>query len=251
MVKPFVNTYKTSSIFIKPLYIGLFASLFVTSSQAAKEEIIEKPLNNGYLTDTWVVNYQENDFSEKITEATLLYVPKNFTEEAAFLVRCKPFFTNFSMQYVESQKNLMQNGELNNDSDKFEKHGYIYDEKQRLSVEVDGDTENYMLSVGGQKNHLTKLFKTQKPIQNGQLGMSWFYSFTFKEMPSFRPGSTPDDAKDFFKQINHALNYKNPIHFTLKTDQGHQRSFSLDTQRMVDFVPPEVMEFCLTNRQLK
>lgn len=251
MVKPFLNTCKTSSINLKSVYIGLIASLFVASSQAAKEEIIENPLNNGYLSDTWVVKYQENDFSEKITDATLLYVPKNFAEEAAFLVRCNPFFTNFSMQYVESQKNLMQNGELNNDSDKFAKHGYIYDEKQRLSVEIGGDSQSYTLSVGGQKNHLTQLFKTQQSIQPGQLGMSWFYSFTFKEMPSFRPGTTPDDAKDFFKQINYAINRKIPIDFTLKTNQGHQRLFSLDTQRMAEFVPPEVMDFCLTNRQLK
>ncbi|MDX1353264.1 MAG: hypothetical protein R3254_09640 [Thiomicrorhabdus sp.] len=232
--------------------IALIIGLNVTPSYALKESLIENPPKSGpFITDSWVVNYKANDFSEKISEATVLYIPKNFGQEAAFFMRCKPFFTNFSMQYTELEKNLSVDGKLPNASDKFAKHGYVYDDKQKLKVQVGDKSQNYTLSVGGQKNHLSNLFKTQQKIQAGELGMSWFYSFTFKEMPSFRPESTPDDAADFFKQLNHAIKQKQDIQFSLESDQNHKRQFQLNTQRMLDFVPENVMEFCITNRQLK
>lgn len=232
--------------------VGLIISLSLSPCYAQKEELIENPSKSSpYITDSWIVKYQANDFSEKITEATVLYIPQNYGKQAAFFMRCKPFFTNFSLQYTELEKNLMNGNELPNASDKFAKHGYVYDDKQRMKVQAGGDSNSYKLSVGGQKNHLTNLFKTEQKIQPGELGMSLFYSFTFKEMPSFRPESTPDDAADFFKQLNQAIQQKQDITFTLESNQDHTRQFQLNTQRMVDFVPEEVMDFCITNRQLK
>lgn len=225
---------------------------FAKSSYATEEQLIENPSKDSdFIQDSWVVNYQANDFTDKITEAKVLYIPANYGEQAAIQLRCKPFFTNFSLQYTEKSQNLMDDGELTNDSAKFAKHGYIYDDKQTLKVTVNNDSQNYQVSVGGQKNHPTNLFKTAQKIQPGELGMSFFYSFTFQEMPEFRPGGTPDDARDFFKQINQAVKNRDNIEFTLKTNQGWQRQFSWNTQRMMEFVPVEVMDFCLTNRKLK
>ncbi|BCN93107.1 hypothetical protein THMIRHAM_08920 [Thiomicrorhabdus immobilis] len=232
--------------------IGATSLSFASSSYATEEHLIEHPSkDSAFIQDSWIVNYQANDFTDKITEAKVLYIPANYGEQAAIQLRCKPFFTNFSLQYTEKSQNLMDDGELTNDSAKFAKHGYIYDDKQTLKVAVNDDYQTYETSVGGQKNHLTNLFKTQNKIQPGELGMIFFYSFTFQEMPEFRPGGTPDDARDFFKQINQAIKTKTSIEFTLKTKQGWQRQFNWNTQRMMEFVPPEVMDFCLTNRKLK
>mgnify|MGYP000277112352 CR=1 FL=1 len=232
--------------------VAFALSLSFTSSFAANESLIENPPKaSQHINDSWVVKYQANDFTDKITEATLLYIPSNFGEKAAFFMRCKPFFSNFSLQYSELEKNLMDGNELPNASNNFAKHGYVYDDKQRMKVQTGNQSNHYKLSAGGQKNHLTKLFKTEKNIQPGELGMSLFYSFTFKEMPSFRPGSTSDDAADFFKQLNQAIKQKQDMQFTLESDQNHIRQFKLNTQRMVEFVPKEVIDFCVTGRQLK
>lgn len=228
---------------------GLLVS---TNSVASAETIIENPAVEGsVLKDSWVVKYEADDFSEKIRKATVLYIPENFGEQAAFFLRCKNAFANFSMQYTELQQNLMDDGQLPNASKKFAKHGYLYDDKQKLTVKSNSDSESYRLSIGGQNHHLTKLFKSDKTLQPGQLGMSWFYSFTFEEMPSFRSDSTTDEASDFFTQINQAIAKQETVSFNLETSQGHKRTFNLDTKRMQQAVPKEVMEFCLTKRKLQ
>ena len=233
------------------LVIGLLLSTSLTVAHAENLLIENPPKESQYISDSWVVKYQANDFTDEISNATVLYIPKNYGKEAAIQLRCKPFFTNFSLQYTEQEKNLLDDGKLPNASAKFAKHGYIYDDKQSLKVTVKDNYENYNVSVGGQNKHLTNLFKTEKKIQPGLLGMSFFYSFTFKEMPSFRPGETPDDAKDFFKQINQAVKNGQTVKFTLESKQDLVRKFEWNTQRMNDFVPQEVMDFCLTNRKLK
>ncbi|HHS99849.1 MAG TPA: hypothetical protein ENK73_03240 [Thiomicrospira sp.] len=228
--------------------------LSLTSSVSLAEEMkmVENPATqNNEIKDSWVVNYQADDFTDEIKDAKILYIPKNYGEQAAIQLRCQPFFTNFSLQYIEQEKNLMDDGELPNASSKFAKHGYIYDDEQSLTVTVDGDSENYDVSVGGQNKHLTNLFKTKEKMQPGLLGMSFFYSFTFQEMPSFRPSKTPADAKDFFEQINDAVKNNKTVHFKLESNQDLVREFEWDTQRMKQFVPPEVMDFCLTKRKLK
>jgi len=242
---------QTTTLF--PLVILSISSfLFSSSSVAEKIELVENPAQSpNEINDSWIVNYDINDFDEKIRDASILYIPQNFGKQAAFFMRCKPFFTNFSLQYTEQKANLIDDGELPNASSKFAKHGYVYDDKQTLSVNVNGDNESYDISVGGQIKHLTKLFKTKESLQPDQLGMSLFFSFTFKEMPSFRSETTTDDATDFFKKINLAIQKTQPINFNLESDQDWQRQFTLNTKRMVNFVPSEVLGFCLSKRQLK
>lgn len=239
---------KTITLFSLFTVMGTYSQ----ANLADEEQLIENPSKSSpFIKDSWIVTYQADDFTDKIKEAKVLFIPANFGQQAAIQLRCKPFFTNFSLQYTEQTKNLMNDDELPNASAKFAKHGYIYDDKQRLKVSANDDYETYEVSVGGQKNHLTNLFKTTNKIQPNQLGLSFFYSFTYQEMPSFRPGKTPEDARDFFKQIQQAVKHQTPIEFSLKTPQGWQRQFSWDTQRMMKVVPLEVMDFCLTNRKLK
>jgi len=225
---------------------------FFATSHAADERLIENPSSKTpSYTDSWIVNYEADDFTDEVKEATVLYIPKNYGDEAAIQLRCKPFFTNFSLQYTEQKKNLMDDGELPNASSKFAKHGYIYDDKQTLTVSVNGNNEEYDVSVGGQNKRPTNLFKTSEKLQPGLLGMSFFFSFTYQEMPSFRPSKTPEDAVTFYKQIKHAVQNNKTVQFTLESEQDLVRKFTWDTQRMMAFVPTEVMDFCLTNRKLK
>ena len=246
------NRFNRSISKVKLQFVtGLLLSASLTVTYAENQLIENPPKDSEFISDSWIVKYQANDFTDEVTNATVLYIPKNYGEQAAIQLRCKPFFTNFSLQYTEQENNLLDDGELPNASAKFAKHGYIYDDKQSLKVTVKDDYENYNVSVGGQNKHLTNLFKTENKIQPGQLGMSFFYSFTFQEMPSFRPGKTPDDAKDFFEQINQAVKNNQTVKFKLESNQDLVRKFEWNTQRMNAFVPQEVMDFCLTNRKLK
>ena len=248
----FGNQFNHSISKLKFQFItGLVLSASLTTAYAENQLVENPPKDSKFISNSWVVKYQANDFTDEITSATVLFIPKNYGEQAAIQLRCNPFFTNFSLQYTEQEQNLLDDGELPNASAKFAKHGYIYDDKQSLKVTVEDDYETYDVSVGGQNKHLTNLFKTENKIQPGLLGMSFFYSFTFKEMPSFRPGKTPDDAQDFFNQINHAVKNGKTVKFTLESEQDLIRKFEWNTQRMNAFVPQEVMDFCLTNRKLK
>lgn len=225
---------------------------FANSSLAASEKIIENPANNSQLlNDTWVVEYEADDFTDKVEKATITFIPKDFTQQAAFIMRCKPFYTNFKLEYVDNTKNLLEDGELPNASSNFAKHGFIYDSEQQLTVNVDGDKERYNVSVGGQKNYLSKSFKTKQKIQPEQLGMSFFYMFVAQEMPSFRTDNTTDDALDFNTQLKQAFKQQKNIKFTLKSENGWQRKFHLDTTRMLNTIPLEVLKFCVTKRALK
>lgn len=233
------------------LITGVLLSVNLTATYADSKLIENPPKENVFISDSWVVTYQANDFTDEVTNATVLYIPKNFGNQAAIQLRCKPFFTNFSLQYTEQERNLLEDDVLPNASPKFAKHGYVYDDKQSLKVTIEEDYEKYDVSVGGQNTHLTNLFKTKNKIQPGLLGMSFFYSFTFQEMPSFRPGKTPEDATDFFNQIYHAVKNSQTVNFTLVSKQDLVRNFEWNTQRMNAFVPKEVIDFCLTNRKLK
>ncbi|QCU89959.1 hypothetical protein [Thiomicrorhabdus sediminis] len=244
------NTHQTK--FTTPFCFGLLISAILISGNtlAFEEKLIENPAHKP-LKNTWVVNYEGDDFSEKLDTAKVLFIPADFSQEAAFFLRCNPFFTNFSIQYTEQQKNLMEDGELPNASSKYAKHGYIYDSKQTLKVKSESSSESYRLSIGGQTNHLSKLFKTELKQSEGLLGMSGFFSFTFEEMPSFRQATTNDEARDFFEQLNEAIANQENLDITLISDNGHKRQFNLDTQRMLKAVPQNVMEFCLTKRKIK
>ena len=239
--------------FNKALKISIVSTClsFTTLTHAGKYKEIERPTNNSELKDTWVVEYEADDFTDKIEHAKLLYIPNNMQDGAAFFFRCQPYYTNFSIQYSEAKQNLLEDGTLPNASSKFAKHGYIYDTKQDLTVEIEGDDETYDISVGGQNNHITKLFKTTEKLQADQLGMSLFFTFNFTEMPSFRKANSTDEAVDFFSQLNNAIKEKQTIQFSLKNSSGWQREFSLDTHRMLASTPSDVLDFCMTNRTIQ
>lgn len=235
------------------LTTALICTLFMApTSFAASETVIENPAqNNQLLNDTWVVEYEADDFTDEVEKASVLFIPKDFTKEAAFVMRCKSFYTNFKIEYVENKNNLLEDGELPNASSSFAKHGFVYDTEQELSVSVGGNKESYDISVGGQKNYLSKSFKTKQKIQSDELGMSLFFTFVAKEMPSFRADSTTDEALDFNAQLKKAINSHQPMQFTVESDNGWQREFNLDTARMLKTVPNEVIDFCVTGRKLK
>lgn len=242
-------------MFLQP--INYIASLFLISMlvlsaplKAGSERQVENS-SSSPLKDTWVVEYEADDFSDEVERATLLFIPQDFSQQAAFLIRCQPFYTNFKVEYVEQKNNLLEDGELPNQSAKFAKHGFIYDTEQELTVKTTDRKEEYDVNIGGQTNYLSKSFKTVEKIKSNQLGMSFFFSFVDQSMPSFRAAKTKSEAKEFFSQLNRALQQQENIAFSLENNEGWQRNFELDSQRMQKFVPTEVMEFCLTKRKIK
>ena len=234
-------------------YLG--ATLLIcltTSSQAAEYREVENNAGqNALLQNTWVTEYEADDFTDKVTLAKITFIPADMGTDASFLFRCRPYYTNFSIQYTDWQKNLLVNGKLTNDSSSFAKHGYVYDSKQTLQASSAGEKQSYLLSVGGQINHVTKLFKTDKKLEPGQMGMSLFFTFNFADMPSFRKAPSTDDAKDFFAQLNNALNQQSPIDFKLVSENGWQRNFVFDTERFVKAVPAQVIDFCVSGRKIQ
>lgn len=224
-------------------------------AMAAEYHEIENPNNNKGVTtleDTWVVKYQTDDFTDEVEQATLLYIPKNYQTEKAFFLRCKDYFMNFSVQYIDNEKNLKEPGEdLANASASFAKHGYVYDDKQTLKVSTPQDSDRFEISVGGQNRNLSPLFKTNIEKQPGMLGMSFHYSFTYKEMPDFKSDENNSDTTDFFNLLKPALIHNHNIQFKLENDTGHQQTFTLDVQRSSKFVPQEVIQYCITGRELR
>lgn len=213
---------------------------------------VEHPNANGLLKNTWVLNYQADDFSDKIQQATVLYIPEDYRHQNAFFMRCNDYFTNFSVQYLDHEAHLKSpDGTLQNDSPSFAKHGYVYNEKQTLRVKSAHDSETFSVAVGGQNNHLTKLFKTDIQKQPGLLGMSFYYSFTYKEMPSFRAESNSSQTQDFFKLLKSALQNNHNLQFELENKFDHRQDFLLDVERLNRFMPQEVMEYCVTARELR
>jgi hypothetical protein len=219
---------------------------------AGDYQIIEQPAPSGQLLkDSFVINYSADDFSEKLDEAKVIFIPADFRTQAAFFLRCRPYYTNLSVQFLEQADALKDgDGELANDAEKYAKHGYIYNAEHKLKVSTPQDNERLEVHVGGQNKHLTQLFKTDVPQTPGLLGMSFHFTFNYKEMPDFRVASNDSDTRAVFKLLNNALQTQTPLRFELDGRNAPDRTFELNTQRMVQIVPPEVLEFCLTRRQL-
>jgi len=238
------------------LFKSCLLLLFICNiSFAAEYQNIENPKNgikNGLLKDTWVLKYQEDDFSEKVSNASLIYIPNNYKTEKVFFMRCKDYFANFSVQYIDDQNSLKVAGRaLPNNSPSFAKHGYIYDEKQSLTVSSSHDYDNFRVSVGGQNKTLTKLFKTDIVKEPNMLGMSFHYSFSYQEMPSFKAGKNSSATQNFFNILQPALANNDNITFELESDLGHKHNFALDIKRLNKFVPKHVMQYCFTGRELR
>ncbi len=205
-----------------------------------------------FLKDTWIVDYKTDDFTDTVKQATVLYIPQDYSTQKAFFMRCQDYFANFSVQYLDKEKFLQESdGTLPNASPSFIKHGYVYDDTQRLRVKSSSDTTSFDISVGGQNRALSKLFKTNVEKQPGLLGMSFHTSFTYQEMPSFKTDSNSSDVKVFFNLLKPALTGQNPLYFELESSEGHTQRFSLDVKRMNQFVPKKVMDYCFTGRRLR
>ena len=239
------------------LKVTLIASLSLLTSVsfAGDYHQIENPKNlsaDGIYKDTWILKYAQDDFSDEISNATLLFIPQDYRTEKAYLLRCKDFFANFSVKYIDHEKSLKKPGKaLPNASKSFAKHGYVYDTKQSLKVTTDDETESYKVSVGGQNRAISKLFKTDIEKEPGMLGMSFHFSFTYREMPAFKADKNSTATRHFYKQLTTALNSDQNLHFKLENDLDHQHKFTLDIQRLNKFVPPEVMQYCFTKRELR
>ena len=221
-------------------------------AQSGEETLIENP-RNGLLKDTFKVSYVYDDFSDEVKDADILYIPVDYTKQATFFMRCRPFFTNFSVEFLEQANNLKESdGSFENDSPKYAKHGYIYDTKHDLTVKTDGDYEDIEISVGGQSNHLSKHFKTGIQNSAGLLGMSFHFTFNYTEMPAFRKVSNTSESKDAFALLNQAVKQQSPLVFELEgRNQAEDRTFTLDTQRLQTAIPQSVIDFCFGQRQLR
>ena len=232
------------------LLTGLLTLSF--NASAGEEKLIENP-NKNLLKDTFVVSYVYDDFTDKVEDADVLFIPADYQNQAAFFMRCRPFFTNFSVEFLEQENNLKErDGSFKNSSPKYSKHGYIYDTKHDLKIKTDGDSERMEISVGGQNNHLSKHFKTDIPKSSGLLGMSFHFTFNYTEMPSFRKVGNTSESKDAYSLLNRALKQSTPLIFELEGRNKQQdRTFTLDTQRLQRFVPESVIEFCFSDRQLR
>ncbi len=235
---------------IPSLLIAFSLLLFSHTSFSGDEKLIENPAQ-GLLKDSFVVDYRVDDFSDEVKEANILFIPEDYRTQAAFFLRCRPFFTNFSVQFLEQENNLKDaDGDLANDSKKFAKHGYIYDTEHDLELFTDKRSESIEVAVGGQNRHLSKLFTTDIEKLPGLLGMSFHFSFNYIEMPSFRAVSNSSDTEEAFALINHALQHNSPLSFEVEGHHGPDRRFRLDIPRMQQFVPIEVIDFCIRKRQL-
>lgn len=237
---------------MKKILALAFAALYFSPSHAGDYRLVEPPAPAGQLLkDSFVVEYSANDFSDKIDEAKILFIPADYRTQAAFFMRCRPYYTNFSVQYLEQADALKDSsGELENDAEKYAKHGYIYNTDHDLKLTSHAHSENIEVDVGGQNKHLTQLFKTDIPHTPGLLGMSFHFTFNYTEMPDFRSAGNSRDTRATFKLLTQALQQHTPVRFELDGRNAPDRVFELNTQRMTQFVPPEVLEFCLTRRQL-
>ncbi|MBF6057883.1 MULTISPECIES: hypothetical protein [Thiomicrorhabdus] len=202
--------------------------------------------------DTWMLQYEADDFSDEVTRAQIIFAPKNFAEQQSYFFRCLNYSTNFSVQFLEEQKYLENSdGSLTNRSKKFAKGGFIYHDEQRLKVSVDGDSENYDIAVGGQTRNLTPLFKADVPNTPDLLSMSFHFEFYFKDMPSFTSKNSDDNSRRFFKQLKQALKTGKPLEFELFSPNSRVHKFSFDSERLKSFAPENVLEFCVIDRELR
>ncbi len=245
------------SCFKKSLPLFLILPLFISSQVNATEyHKVENPGKSNqagsFLKDTWVVDYKVDDFTDAVKQATILYIPQDYRTQKVFFMRCRDFFANFSVQYLDDEKFLKESdGTLPNASPSFIKQGYVYDDKQKLTVKTDSDSVSFDISVGGQNKALSKLFKTDIKKQPGLLGMSFHTSFIYQEMPSFKVDSNSSDVKALFNLLKPALASQNPLYYELESNEGHKHRFSLDVKRMNQFVPKQVMDYCFIGRTLR
>ncbi|MBN2646527.1 MAG: hypothetical protein JXR44_01935 [Thiotrichales bacterium] len=232
--------------------LSLFGVMLLsTPVQASKNQLIE---HRDGPQDAWHLNYEADDFSDQILSAQLVYAPKNYRTQKAFMLRCDPYYTNFNVAFIAPQSDLMESGKLHNDSKKFAQHGYIYDQKRRLNLKLGQTQTSYSVSVGGQikqpPNWLPLPADFQK-MHKDQVNLSWHSSMIFTEIPHFTSSYNNALSKELFQRFNQALVSKQPLEFTLNMPNNQTHHFELDAARLAAFAPKAVLDFCLQKRQLR
>ena len=203
------------------------------------------------LVDTFKVQYQQDEFTDKVTQAQIIYAPKDYRTQAAYFMRCGPYLSSFTVNYVENAQNLKEEGALPNQAGKFEKFGFVYNDNQDLTARVGDDSVETEVYVGGQTRYLNKHFKVDFPQMKDMLGMTFFLEFVTQDTPVETTRATSQEAAHFMELFKRALKKGEKVQFDLEAENGHQRHFSLDAGRMAKFIPPEVLDFCFFDRKLK
>lgn len=235
----------------KYLTIGCLLLAMTTSLKAlaAAESYAEKP---SWPKDSWHIDYVYDDFSDAIDHANLIYIPADYSTQTAFLLRCQPYYTNVNVAFLANAKQIKENGEFHNDSQKFAKHGFVYDEKRQLSVKVGDASFQQDVSLGGQKRGLSKWLKPlNQSLPAGQLQMSLFSTLVYDNIPEFTSNRNTDLSRDLYQAISTGLSSNQTIQMYLDLPNSQTREFELDLKRLKAFAPTEVIEFCFTARKLR
>lgn len=243
-------------------WFGLIASLsFSVQAQLEKHQLIEQPATyklepkgmdrRPYLIDSYHLVYTQDDFSEKISRVDLFLSPKNFASQMAMKMICSPYEANIKIMYLENKPNLKEGGKLPNSIPRFSDLGFVYTDEQEVTIQVGDEEETFEIEVGGQTRFLSSAFKTNIVKQPEHLGMSFLFEFVFDDAPAFSSRRTSSEAAQFFEWLNLAIRQKQPVAFQLEADNGYVRTLNWDIARMLRFVPAEVIEFCITKRELR
>jgi len=240
-------------MFVKMLS-GIFLSLVFSSIAWAGEYLLVEHPNAKdpkLLMDSFKVHYKQDDFTDKVSHAQIIYAPKDYRHQAGFFMRCGPYLSSFKVIYVEEADKLKEDGELVNLAKKFEKFGFIYNDNQDLTVRAGDNEVEAEVYVGGQTRYLSKHFKVSFPQTPGLLGMTFFFEFVNQNTPVSTSRETKEEAAEFMALLKQALKKGQTVSFDLEAENGHQRHFLLDAGRMAKFIPPEVLDFCFFERKLK
>ncbi|WP_321275891.1 hypothetical protein [Thiomicrorhabdus indica] len=233
------------------LFTIVFFSLLTTpfSLQAGQESDFE---NSHWPKDAWFLEYEYDDFSDEIEFANLIYLPQDFLTEKAFLLRCQPYYTNVNVAFLEDESTIQEDGKYHNDSKKYAKHGFVYDEKRPIRLAVNDKTYQDQVSVGGQNRNLSKWLKPlNQTLPAGSLQMRFFSSIVYDNIPEFTSNRNNDLSRAFHQAINKGLKENSNINFRIDMPNNITHEFELNLQRLKAFAPPEVLEFCFTGRKLR
>ncbi|CAN8141060.1 conserved exported hypothetical protein [uncultured Thiomicrorhabdus sp.] len=242
-----------SNIFAKltlpNIIVGMLFAMTSQNTLAGSDNYAE---NNSWQNDSWHLEYEYDDFSDKIHSAKLIYAPQNYGPEKAFLLRCQPYYTNFSVAFLAPQKDIMENGEFHNNAERFEKHGFLYSEERNIKFKVNGEKYSDDVEVGGQVRGISQwIGAAKKDLPNDSLQLNLFSTLVYNDIPSFLGKQNTDLSEKLYTALKTALQQETVIQFTLEMPNGIDHKFSLDGKRLKSFAPPEVLDFCLLKRTLR
>jgi len=238
--------------FIKhTVLLSCFASFAFnsTTALAAKDSFSESP---SWPKDAWHIEYQYDDFSDKIEQARLIYAPADYTQQAAFFLRCQPYYTNLSVAFLAPKTAIRENGEFHSNAQKFTKHGFVYSQQQTIRLQAEGQSYQSELDLGGQTRGISKWIQPAlAKLPADQLQMLFFGSMIFSDIPSFTSEQNTDYSTQLFKALSSAIRNESTLKIQLSMPNNQSREFVINGKRLKQFTPEEVMDFCLLKRQLR